>query len=655
MFNTIITEIQNIQFNSIYEQPIINSIINYYTETNSLTIDNRIQLYHILRRHKKDLKNIKFNELNLISKEETNKLNNFLKLSDNNKLITEFKYNAELVELIKSIPTRQFNNKHKYWTIDITLVTIPIIEEKLYPIFKIDDIVYNYIENFKKKLDSNLILSKSHISDIEIKGIKGELRPFQKSGVEYIIDKKRVLLGDEMGLGKTIQALTSIIQLNTFPLLVICPNSLKYNWRKEVEKWSLKEYTTSIISADNFKTITNKKDNKKIKQDNNVYDTDIVIINYDIVEKLSDKLLSINFKSVIIDESHYLKNYKAKRTIAIKDLTKKIDVRLCLTGTPILNKPNELISQLTILNKLNELGGFWHYWNNYVLIDTNLLQLNEELRKVCYVRRKKEDVLKELPDKNHIIIETELDDYNEYKNAECEILKDIIFSITETRHNSNDSEYLRSILSELSENELIPENKINAIGIMLLTKYQMITISQKIKFIKEWIDEFYVNNPNKKLIVFGVHKLALKELQSYYTDKFNYYVPIITGETDIIQRQQFVDDFQSIDKINLIFLNIKAGGVGLTLTKSSDVLFIEQPWTPGEREQAEDRAHRIGQTDDKVTIYHILAKNTVDYYIYDTINDKKVITSSVNEGEVIKIKADKFKHTDVFFQKMFKI
>jgi SNF2 family DNA or RNA helicase len=239
-------------------------------------------------------------------------------------------------------------------------------------------------------------------ADIHVAGLAGELLPFQKAAVAYSVRAHRVLIGDEMGLGKTVEALAIIKAANAFPALVVCPATLKLNWRREAEKW-LPIKRVAVLGGQNGTT-----------------EGDIVIINYDVLGRFAAKLKTRGFKGIIFDESHYAKNHKAQRTAHCKQLASGIPVRLCLTGTPVLNRPAELISQLQLLDRLDDLGGFWNFAERYCDAHknrwgwdfsgaSNLDELNERLRATCYIRRTKAEVLPELPAKRRCIVPVEID------------------------------------------------------------------------------------------------------------------------------------------------------------------------------------------------------------------------------------------------------
>jgi SWI/SNF-related matrix-associated actin-dependent regulator 1 of chromatin subfamily A len=606
-----------------------------------------------------------------------------------------FGYNKDLVDGVKLIPNRKFVSDKKCWQIKIVVETVIQLKNYLTKFeFTIDEKskeeigkVYEEALVKEKRQIENLEKSKASISNLEVPGLKGTLRPFQKAGVEYAILNKKVIIGDEMGLGKTIESIATVQYLSAYPCLVACPNSLKYNWKNEWVKWvdkkviiinSEDELTEELnIIEDTVYPIGYKVENKdgwyqmtenglrKIKDEVgevnnpdliikkfNILEADVIIVNYNTAAKYQDLLKKISWKSVISDESHYLKEQKTNRTRAIKNLTKGVDVVLLLTGTMTINRPVELTPQLEILGILEEFGGWWGFVKKYCNVHNNgfglnvkgsnikmLPELHEQLRKTCYIRRNKNEVLKELPDKQRVVVEVDLTNRLKYIKAEKALINYLRNEVEVKEEDLREyykttilaNEVLFEQLNEKEKLEVIKEYRKNkarkaesAEHLVQINTLKQLAIKGKMEAIKEWISDFL--ETGEKLVVFGIHTDIINELSEYFK------CHKITGEVKVEDRQKFVDDFQENEETKLIFLNIQAGGVGLTLTKSSNVLFVEEGWTPGEHQQAEDRCHRMGQKG-SVTCYYMLGKNTIDIDIYELIEKKAVIVNSINKGE----------------------
>jgi len=571
-----------------------------------------------------------------------------------------FPYNKLIIKKIHtfSFRDRNYDVREKYWVINISKLNIDILLElkKEFNFTCSNDETSNYLNKLyleKQQIEEakkeNLTSSQSFESSLEVKGLNGTLRPFQKAGVEYIIKNKRLIVGDEMGLGKTIEAIASVHHIKAYPVLVSCPNSLKYNWKREWEKWV--GCSVDIInSEDDLDVITDK-----------VEDNDVVIGNYNTIAKYVDKLKVYKWKAVIMDESHYLKNAKTNRASAVSKIVKvaKPELRIGLTGTAVTNKPSELIAQLNILDRMDDFGGFWHFVNKYcdakrtqwgldISGASNIPELHTQLRSICYIRRNKSEVLNELPDKQRTTVMLDINNRTEYNKAERDLisyLRGEMVSIEKledyyrerTKNNPeakdfsdlDDGEILKLRVDYISKRVNSAENAEHLVRINVL---KQLVAKGKLESVKEWIDDFIESG--EKLVVFVNHTFMAEELAKHY--KCN----MITGAVKVEDRQAAVDDFQDNPNTKIIVLNIKAGGVGITLTAASNVAIIELPWTPADLDQAEDRLHRIGQKN-AVTAWYLLGNGTIDIDISELIDKKRVITEGVNmgkfEGEDVKI------------------
>ena len=210
--------------------------------------------------------------------------------------------------------------------------------------FTLQDGVKDAAERASAEVRKNIEASRAHTSDFDVAGLGGTLRPFQRAGVAYAVEMKHTFLADEMGLGKTIQALATLEATNSYPALIICPASVKLNWLRETQFW-LPHRTATVFES--------------FPLEHNV-----TIVNYDQLTKLVNKSdnprkeVAGKLKACVLDESQYIKNHKAKRSARAKALGRDVPMRLCLTGTPVLNRPQELISQLEFLDRLDQFGGF---------------------------------------------------------------------------------------------------------------------------------------------------------------------------------------------------------------------------------------------------------------------------------------------------------
>lgn len=425
------------------------------------------------------------------------------------------------------------------------------------------------------------------------------LYPFQIDGVWFVERKNgRTLIADEMGLGKTVQALCWLkIQPEIIKTLVIVPAAVKLNWAGEIRKW-LPNYDVRIANG-----ITPHKING-----------DIIVINYDILNHWKDELKKQSIKCVIIDEIHYIKNSASLRTKAVKKVAKKVDHVIGLSGTPILNRPKEIINTVRLIDK-SVIPNQWSFLHRYCGPKrnpfgiefkgaTNKKELHEKLVNSIMIRRKKKDVLTDLPAKQKAFIPADITNMSEYKQAD----KDIVKYILKTKGMEAADRALRGK------------------GLAKRAALRQIVGMGKIKAAVDWIQDFLESG--EKLVVMAIHKTVIDALMQ----KFKNRAVKVDGSVTQKQKQDAVDKFQNNDKHDLFIGNIKAAGVGLTLTAASNALILEFPAAPGDLEQAEDRIHRISQTK-KVTIHYLYGVGTFEKNITEFIDNKAKVISMVMDGK----------------------
>lgn len=423
----------------------------------------------------------------------------------------------------------------------------------------------------------------------------------------------------------TVQALAVLRHENAFPAVVVCPSVVKTSWARHVKEW-LPGCSVNILEG-----------TRPNAQGNSLW-ADVTILNYDILPAWVQELRAAGpIKAVIFDESHYVKNHKAKRTEAAKALVKGVRVRLLLTGTPVLNRPQELLSQLGVMGRLDDLGGFWEFAKRYCQAQktqwgwdmsgaANLEELNERLRSTCFVRRRKSEVLAELPDKRRATVTVELDNRKEYDAAEADVVGWIGLCA------ARDEEFLESIklFSEEDKKRAIRAQRATAEAraeqaeqLVRIEALKQLAVKGKMEAVKEWLKNFL--ETGEKLVLFAHHREVVKTLAAEFD------CPSIIGDDDAESRQEAIDRFQDDPDTPLIVLSMKAGGIGITLTAASNVAFIELGWTPADHDQAEDRCHRIGQKN-SVTAWYLTAERTIDEEIETLLNKKRSVVTAATEG-----------------------
>lgn len=430
--------------------------------------------------------------------------------------------------------------------------------------------------------------------------------PYQAEGIQFGLAKQRILIGDEPGLGKTLQSIGIVDTARAYPCLVICPASLKVNWQREFEKFTHQK----ALILDNSTAVTWPYLLQLGMQS-------VAIVNYESLKKyfvldihrkgktfrLKDVVFNPAigiFKSVIIDESHRVKDASAAQTIFTKGITTGKKYITLLSGTPVVNRPEDLVTQLSILERLGDFGGKTAFTATYSE-GKNLDELSQKLYEECLIRREKKDVLKELPDKTRIDLVVNISNREEYDTAEKDLR-----AYLETYTECTDAQIRRKMRME---------------ALVKFMTLRSLSAKGKVKQATEVIADFLTSG--KKLIVF----CSLHEIVDQLCLQFPKAV-CVTGRDSAINKQAAVDSFQTNPNTQLIVCSIKAAGVGLTLTAASDVLFIEFPWTYADCCQCEDRAHRIGQKDN-VTAYYLTAEHTIDPVLYGIVHKKKDIAAQI--------------------------
>lgn len=442
--------------------------------------------------------------------------------------------------------------------------------------------------------------------------------PYQQDGIVYGLTHKRLIIGDEPGLGKTLQSIGIVDTANAYPCLVICPSSLKINWQREFEKFTDK----SALVLDNSVRTTWPYLLKMGMHH-------VAIVNYESLRKyfvwdikggksfrLKDVVFCPQirmFRSVIIDESHRVKDPSAQQTIFTKGITTGKEWIILLSGTPVVNRPEDLVAQLSIMGRLQEFGGRTKFMADYCTDPKDkkaepavpLSVLSNQLYANCMIRREKAKVLPQLPDKTRVDLYVDISNAPEYNLAAADL-----------------AEYLRQY-TECTDWEIRRKMRMEAL-VRFMTLRQLATlgkVAQAVDFIRTFLDS------GKKLIVF----CSLHEVVDALCKAFPRAVTV-TGRDSASSKQVAVDSFQNNPDVQLIVCSIKAAGVGLTLTASSNVAFVELAWTYADCCQCEDRAHRIGQKDN-VTCYYLLGRGTIDQTIYSLIHKKKSIAAEIMNSD----------------------
>ncbi|HZU40091.1 MAG TPA: DEAD/DEAH box helicase, partial [Solirubrobacteraceae bacterium] len=437
-------------------------------------------------------------------------------------------------------------------------------------------------------------LSAASDAPLEIRGLGGELKPFQRAGVRYLLGQRRSFLADEQGLGKTIEALATLEADGAYPAVVVCPASLKLNWMREIARW-LPARSAQMLDGNQGPIRT----------------ADVTVVNYDVVAGRLGALTALAPRAAVLDESHYCKNPRAKRSQAVQRLCAAVPrdgLVLALTGTPVMNRPPELISQLRILGRLGDFGSGAQFGQRFRGPDAHQ-RLHWHLRARCFVRRLKADVLPQLPAKTRAVVPVALDNEAEYRLAERDVVA-----------------WLRSQPLDLRELDARVAAALRAERLVRLNALKLLAARGKLHAALHWIHDF--RSSGEPLVVFARHREIQRAVLERFPDALH-----VLGEDSRRARDQAVRAFQAGEDADggLIVCSLEVAGQGLTLTRSSHVAFLELDWTPAKHDQAEDRCHRIGQQD-AVTATYLLAADTIDETIAMLLEDKRAVIGAVTDG-----------------------
>lgn len=445
---------------------------------------------------------------------------------------------------------------------------------------------------------------------------------YQAQGIAQGLKFKRFINGDQPGLGKTLQSIVTVLLAEkhiskALPCLIICPNTLKENWKKEIE----------LVAGMGSKTLILKPSIRKTWQ---TYITtagvQFVIVNYESLEtyfvakmptkkgyKLSDIVFKADiglFKSVIIDESHKVKELATKQSKLTRGLCSGKEWVLSLTGTPVVNKTADLIGNLGIVSQLMNFGGYKYFSERYCggvggKDNLHLNELNSKLLTTCFFQRKKSEVLTDLPGKIRQIVSCDITTRREYDAA----LADLGSYLQQYRQKT-DEQVEKSLRGQIMVQMGVCKN-ISARG--------------KMPEVIEQIEE--IVGGGQKVAVFLHQKEIAVQLLTRYP-----YALTITGKDDLEARNRAVELFQNDPSQQLILLSLKAASVGLTLTAAYNAIFIELPWHEADLNQAESRFDRIGQKN-IVLSKIMLGKDTIDEYIWQIIERKGDVAAKVTGTE----------------------
>ena len=441
---------------------------------------------------------------------------------------------------------------------------------------------------------------------------RGKLLNFQKEGLDFLLKSSgNALLADEMGLGKTVETLSYVAtEKQTFPVLVIAPLVTLTNWQREIAKFLKKKSRNGRILESESPSVTLIRTGKS-KQ---LPKTDIYVINYELLFKRNSDLSQLGIKTIVCDEVQNLRSKTTQKYKAVKKLAAlpSILYRIGLSGTPIYNRGSEIwpiidIIKPGLLGNFKEFCEYFCYVNDKgkaIVLENKRASLRHELQKHVMLRRKKSDVLKELKDKVRYkeVIACDTDYYLEEL--------DKIWKKLEQEQKDAETEFSKSAAYQRA---IQSERQIAGIA----------KLPHVINFVKN------IMEIEESVVVFChhrvIHKLLHESLQEFSP------VAIIGGQTDSFRQGQ-IDKFQNGES-KLMIAGLRAGNIGINLTRAKYVIFAELDWSPAIHRQAEDRLHRIGQKN-TVFAYYLIGNGTLDDHVADILVDKSFEIDAIMDESV---------------------
>ena len=556
-----------------------------------------------------------------------NEIKPTIKLPGMSSLTVEFNYDKRLVDTIRQVPSAVWHNKLKVWEIPLTSLSRAVNLLTNY-----DDIELNLLENSE---DDILYYDTTKNSDIHKNIYKTQLFKHQEEGIIYGLQHDRFLLLDQPGLGKTLQMIYLAEELkireNIDHCFIICGlNTLKYNWKKEIEKFSnldcriLGERKTKT-GREKIGSIKDRLEDLQSKIDEFFIITNIETLrNNDIIKELKNKKSKNKIDMMVLDECHVCKNPSSQQGKNLLKLSSKYMIGL--TGTLLLNSPLDAYVPLKWLGIENSTyTNYKYYYCNFTGPFNNILEgykntevLKDQLDK--YALRRTKDLL-DLPEKN--IIHEELvmeDDQNRFYNN---IIKGIADQVDKVNINTST---ILSMVTRLRQATACP-------SILSSERISAVKIDRAVDLIEQIIDS------DEKIVVFSVFKPTLQEL----ADRLQKYNPLIcTGDLSDKIISENIDRFQNDDIHKVMLATTSKMGTGITLNRASYAIFIDSPWTAAQAQQCEDRIHRIGSKE-PVFIYYLWAKDTIDDRVKQILETKGamadyIIDDEINESTVENLK-----------------
>lgn len=515
-------------------------------------------------------------------------------------------FDKDMVKAVKRITGRRYIEQSKTWM-------IPVEQEPA---------VTAFYKKFSSRRNPNAPAKLKPVPDLPQLRVNipllRPLFPYQEQGVAACMAWERCIVGDQPGLGKTQQVIAACVANGpqAFPVLVICPNTLKRNWQSE---WMTVAGRKAVIidedTRENWWSYYEKGiADVFIANDENLRGLFVASMQVPKGEKLMVKHIQLRdqvqqlIRTTVFDESHRYRNLDTQRAKIAVAISRGRRWIYAMTGTPIVNKTNDLIAQLALCWRLDEIGGIDYFLERYCKGKQFHPELQNVLRRTCFFQRAKSEVLKDLPAKTYQKVIVDITNRDEYNAA----AKDLAAYLREYE-GKTDAQVRKSMQGEV---------------MVRIQKCRKIAARGKIEAVAEHADQFLA--VGEKLVIF----VYQRSVATAFLERYGSHAVAITGMQTLDQRNDAVRAFQTDPRYTVAVVSTEVGGVGITLTASSRPMFVETPWHAAAYDQCIDRTHRIGQ-ENHVTAMAFLGFMTVDEQHYQLIEEKRSLGEGITGTEDI--------------------
>ena len=612
-----------------------------------------------------------------------------------------FPYSAALVTAIKQVPGARWINAQKVWEVS-ELAGAELLRFAAQHGFEVEAEALGRAESAGQRAQANLEESRLPDTEFHVDNLGGTLRPFQRVGVSYASRQRRVIIADEMRLGKSMQALATLCHTESYPALLVVPATLKPAWRREAERW-LPGRTVAVLEGKAPREPDNWIEVEPVLRYaerhaewfagcmRQLRSAEILIINYDIlmdwagvrwtvnergkriVDTCDGPLAAMLFRGLVCDEFHrHVLGRKAQRTLVLQYLAAQWRtecrermhdmVQLLLSGTPMRKQAADLIQPLQIIDRLDDLGGWYQFATRYCgyaggvmgsvrVPPEAMVELNQRLRSVCMVRRRRRDVYAEIPKVERHVVPFAIHNRAEYQKAEQDVagwaadhaLKDVEFNRSLEGMSPEQRREARKARAQDAAYRAM-----RAEGLVRISALKRLAAHGKMAGVTEWIKEF-MEESGEKLIVGAWHQEIVEEVARRFS------APYIHGGVSAGKKDEAVTLFQRCAACGrshelhyaadfpcpayrmdaatpLIAINFQSGGMGLTLTAANDTAIVELGWTPDDMDQLEMRVGHIDKPD-PANHWYLLAEGTIEEDIMAILDRRRQEVSAATDGD----------------------